>query len=162
MGMNECDFREFPIVLMRAAVKRELLDKLFLKEVGKAVKNKTKELIGHEQPEWPPLADFTKADRVAKGYPENEPLLREGKLRNSVGYKVDCGIVKKDVSIGYKVGYGTDEYAKAQEEGKGKIPPRPALKTALFREHDKIISLMVILGRIFTQPPITSVSETEG
>jgi hypothetical protein len=161
MGIHECDFREFPNVLMRTAIKRELLDKLFLKEVGKAVKNKAKELIGHEQPEWPPLADVTKADRVSKGYPENEPLLREGRLRNSVGYKVNCGIVKKDVAIGYKVGYGADEYAKAQEEGKGKITSRPALKTALFREHSKIISSMVILGNIFTQPLIKSVSDIE-
>jgi hypothetical protein len=35
---------------------------------------------------WPQLAESTQEDRVRKGFPANEPLLRTGSLRESIEY----------------------------------------------------------------------------
>lgn len=35
-------------------------------------------------PAWAPLSDATQADRVAKGFTADDPLLRSGKLRESI------------------------------------------------------------------------------
>lgn len=54
------------------------------------VKKDAQERIGEYQdavgdlPAWAPLADVTKADRVQRGFTEDDPLLRSGKLRDSI------------------------------------------------------------------------------
>lgn len=71
---------------------------------------------------WPELADSTKADRVAKGYTENDPLLRTGELRDSIQHEV----VGFDAFVG-----STSDIMPFQEFGTSRIPPRPVLGTAL-------------------------------
>jgi hypothetical protein len=61
-----------------------------LKEGAEIVKVKAQDAIGHYQeakgdvPAWAPLSDATKADRVAEGFTEDDPLLRTGELRDSI------------------------------------------------------------------------------
>ena len=144
--MNECELRDFPMVLEQSILKRKLIEKKVLQEIGKIVRDKAKELIGHEQPEWASLSPYTIADRVARGYAPNEPLLREGKLRDALQYEVLP--LENSVCIGYQ-GSEVAKYARVQELGYGKVPPRPTLKTALFREFKKIIQIVSPLGYIF-------------
>ena len=152
MDSNSCNFEDLAGVLEKKAKDRFRVEKQVLAEIGVIVKNKAKDMIGHEQPEFPPLSPVTKDDRVAHGYPENEPLLRDGYLKKSIGYNVKCGVREKSVMIGYKTGYPCDSYAKAQEEGDGYIPARPLLKASYLREYKHIKFITSILGRVFNTP----------
>jgi phage gpG-like protein len=73
---------------------------------------------------WAELADSTKDDRVAKGFPENEPLLRTGDLRDSieVARHGNEAVVASSSDIAMYQELGT-------ENG---IPPRPFLGPAAF------------------------------
>jgi hypothetical protein len=117
-----------------------------LQEVGLMVKIEAQAKIGVYQggvgpfPSWAPLADATKADRSAKGYSEDEPLLRDGTLRDSITFDVH----PENVLIGVKSGPSADgktdigDIAVWQELGTGKMPPRPFLGPALFESRDEI------------------------
>jgi phage gpG-like protein len=79
---------------------------------------------------WAELADSTKADRVAQGFPENEPLLRTGTLHDSI--EISC-------SGNHAVVGSNDEVALYQEVGTDRgIPPRPFLGPAGFEAKQPI------------------------
>ena len=106
-------------------------DKVYLEAVGSKIEKDAKEIIGHYQrsdtgpfPEWEELAPSTKADRVSQGFTANDPLLRTGELRDSIGHEVR----------GRSVAIGSDlDIAIFQEMGTATIPPRPFLRIAAFR-----------------------------
>ncbi len=106
-------------------------DKAYLEAVGSKIEKDAKEIIGHYQrsdtgpfPEWKELATSTKADRVSQGFTPNDPLLRTGALRDSIGHEVR----------GHSVAVGSDlDIAIYQEMGTETIPPRPFLRIAAFR-----------------------------
>lgn len=91
------------------------------------IEEQAKSELGNYQPAagpfaaWPELADSTKADRSAHGYPENEPLLRDGTLRDSIEHSVDAA--------GASVGSNLD-IAVYQELGTSRMPPRSFLGSA--------------------------------
>lgn len=73
---------------------------------------------------WAELADSTKDDRVAKGFPENEPLLRTGELRDSIEVERHGN----EAAVGSAM-----DIALYQECGTDRgIPPRPFLGPAAF------------------------------
>jgi len=117
-------------------------DKAFLEAVGTKIEGEAKEIIGHYQrsdtgpfPEWEELDPATKADRVSKGFAENEPLLRTGDLRDSIHHKV----------VGHFVAIGSDNpIAIYQEMGTSTIPPRPFLRIAAWRSKKW-------LGKLYTR-----------
>ena len=106
---------------------------MWSKAVG--IENTAKNKIGHYQSEsgpfqeWPELADSTKADRLNKGYDPDEPLLREGTLRDSIQHEVG-GL---EAVIGSK-----SDIAAYQEFGTNRIPPRPFIGPAAFENKEKI------------------------
>jgi hypothetical protein len=63
---------------------------LALLEGAELVKDDAQHRIGEYQseagdlPAWAPLTDATKADRLAKGFTEDDPLLRTGDLRKAI------------------------------------------------------------------------------
>lgn len=79
---------------------------------------------------WPELAEATKEDRVAKGFTENDPLLRTGGLRDSIVSEKDA----TSVTVGSE-----DPVMAYQELGTAKIPPRPVLGIALFKHIDGLV-----------------------
>lgn len=95
-----------------------------LEAAGQIVEDQAKAYLGtyDARPEWQELADFTKEDRVAKGFPENEPLLRTGELRDSIHHVV----VGNTAHVG-----SDDDKAVWQELGTVHIPPRSFLKSAV-------------------------------
>jgi HK97 gp10 family phage protein len=114
-----------------------------LDEVATAVRDKAKDEIGSYQaaigpfPAWAQLAESTVEDRVAKGYSPDQPLLRSGEMRDSIG---------KDVS-GIEATIGsTSQVAVYQELGTDKIPPRPFLGPAVL--HNEAL-IKRILGKAF-------------
>lgn len=82
--------------------------------------------IGQEMEEWPPLADVTVQEKERLGYTghvsDTDPLLRTGKLRDSIEAVVTA------VPDGVLLDVGSnDKVAVYQEMGTATIPPRPFL-----------------------------------
>ena len=114
-------------ILNRAAAKAEALvepTEAFMEEV----KAKAKAAIGTYEYGWPELADRTKEDRSALGFPENEPLLRAGDLRDSIRHRAEAipggaeGVV-----------YSGEKTALWAEMGTVTQPPRSFLMESLVR-----------------------------
>jgi HK97 gp10 family phage protein len=123
-------------LLTRVAATQEMLH-LGLRHIAHEIEKTAKEEIGVYQPEvgpfpaWAPLSEFTVEDRIAQGYSPDEPLLREGTLRDSISNEVH-GL---EAAIG-----STSEIAVYQELGTDKIPPRPFLGPAAYRNEKTIIN----------------------
>jgi phage gpG-like protein len=103
------------------------------------VENEAKGLIGNYQSAfspfaaWPELAQATKDQRVSLGYSENDPLLREGDLRDSIDHLSahTIGVVGS-----------AEDVAVYQELGTAKIPPRSFLGLAAHLKAHDIASLL--------------------
>lgn len=95
--------------------------------LGEAIRDRAKEKIGEYQPSshgfnaWAPLSQSTMDQRVFKGFPANNPLLRSGELRDSITMRSDGN--------GAIIGSPLD-IALYQENGTEHIPPRPFLGPA--------------------------------
>ena len=85
--------------------------------------------------EWAELAESTKQERVALGFPEDEPLLRTGDLRDSITHHVN------DTATEATVGSPSD-IALYQELGTTSIPPRSFLGGALVRKADAVAEII--------------------
>lgn len=110
-----------------------------LKKAALIVEAEAKREIGTYQgavgplPAWAPLAEATQADRVRQGYPADEPLLRTGEVRDSIGHAVGNGVAV--------VGSNSDK-AVWQEMGTKTIPPRSFLAGALLRKLPEVKTAM--------------------
>jgi phage gpG-like protein len=92
-----------------------------LETMAKAIKAKARGVLGtYEYPEWPQLADATQEERARLGYPANEPLLRDGTLRESIDYTI--------IKPGELAEVGSNlDIAVFQELGTERIPARSFL-----------------------------------
>lgn len=122
----------FSLHLVEASAKEVLALHMGLEAVAAHVEKRAKEEVGHYQqavgpfPAWQQLADSTKADRVAQGYTENDPGLRSGDMRGSIGHQVH----------GHEALIGSnDEHLVYFELGTSKQPPRPVLGPAVEYSH---------------------------
>lgn len=84
-------------------------------------------------PEWPLLADVTEDEKARMGYPADAPLLAAGDLRDSFGHEVEglTGIVGS-----------TDPVLIFHEMGTSRMPARPVLGPAAFRNKESIEKLL--------------------
>ncbi len=119
-----------------------------LQRVAALVERTAKSEIGIYQPEtggfpeWPELADSTKDERARLGFSENDPLLRTGELRDSIERQVE-GL---EAQIG-----SADERMAFHEFGTSKMPARPVLGPAAFRNKEviqKLVGAAVVSGLI--------------
>jgi hypothetical protein len=107
-------------------------------KIGEIEKKMAVDMIGRENPGWPPLAESTIAEKERLGYPSPAPLLRTGTLRESISFEVES------IGIGVKVVVGSDDLvALYQELGTPTIPPRPFLSRAVM---DSLPESTAILG----------------
>ena len=111
-----------------------------LDDAAKIVKAEAKREIGDYQPvkgpfaEWAELKSGTKSDRVKQGFPENEPLLRTGALRDSIEHTVKSH---------HEAEVGSDSLvAVYQELGTTNIPPRSFLGGAAFSKSHEVKALL--------------------
>lgn len=101
------------------------------------VAEQSKAAIGTYKLGWPQLAAATQADRAAKGYAPNEPLLRTGELRESVEYKAELSPTGAEGLI-----YSEDKIAVYQELGTSRgIPPRSFLYLPLVQSEEYMASV---------------------
>lgn len=98
-----------------------------LEHAGKTIQDEAKRMIGHENVEWPPLAESTLRRKGA-----NTPLLETGQMRDSISYTVDeeAG----EVHIG-----SNEEKALVHELGTRRIPPRPFLSSAAMHKEKELV-----------------------
>ena len=141
--MKEFTMEGFARHLLAVAAAEQVVARRALEKCGKIVQKRAKEKIGEYQDQtgpfiaWPELAEFTKADRVRQGYPEDEPLLRSGEMRDS--------IERATSADGYEVQIGSNsDKAVWQELGTERIPPRSFLGGATA---DMLPEIKAILGR---------------
>ena len=81
---------------------------------------------------WPQLAEGTQAERVAKGYSADEPLLRSGALRDAITHQVEGSRAVVGVPESSEGALGT--IAAVMEHGSSRVPPRPVFGPAAFRK----------------------------
>lgn len=106
-----------------------------LERGARIIEKEAKEAIGVYQAEsgefaaWDPLAESTKQDRLNKGFPEDEPELRTGDLRDSIEHVV----VGRVAHIG-----SNSDVMVYQELGTSKMPPRSILGGAAVRKGHEV------------------------
>lgn len=106
------------------------------------IAQEAKDMIGHEQENWPPLAPSTIEQKQREGYEVPAPLLRTGHLRDSITFHVH----ETTASIG-----SNEPEAVVHEHGDSKVPPRPFLSSAAMKKLPEIgADLEVRLQRAFT------------
>jgi hypothetical protein len=95
---------------------------------------------------WAELAESTKDERVRQGYPENEPLEREGQLRDAIertagDTEAAVGVPNRDIRHPYQThDVNIGEVAEALELG-GRIPPRSFLGVAGHRKGKEVAEI---------------------
>lgn len=103
------------------------------------IENDAAAQIGHYQdshgdyPAWAQLADSTEEEKSRLGYPSDAPLERTGELKESFSHKVQ-GL---EAIVG-----STDPKMVYHEFGTDRMPPRPALGPALFKNREQISKLL--------------------
>ena len=102
-----------------------------LERAAVIVDREAKRSVGHYQAQagpfaaWEDLAESTQQDRAAHGYPDNEPELRTGEMRDSIEHVVHG----READIG-----SNSEILEWQELGTAKMPPRSILGGAAVRK----------------------------
>ena len=121
------------------ALKTIVMAEAGLGRAAKMVQTDAKRRIGAYQDAvgpfsaWGPLAESTEAQKEAAGYSRDQPLLREGDLRDSIVTEHNA----MEAIIGSKM-----EIARYQEFGTDKIPPRPFIGPAGYENHEKIVKII--------------------
>lgn len=138
--MREFTALEAIVKMAEIAIAVELETRKALEEAAKVVEKEAKAVIGDYQPEagpfaaWAQLADSTLAEKEKLGYsPPDNPLLREGNLRDSIGHVVD----------GHEAAVGSNEdVAVYQELGTKSIPPRSFLGAAAVHKEAEVVEII--------------------
>ena len=120
------DLSDLAKMLERAAARCRPELEADLVKIGALVQPLAAEYIGHEMPEWAPLAPSTIAEKEKLGYvgqvSATDPRLRTGADRDSIGVTVE----------GLQLAVGSSrEIFRYQELGTAHIPPRPVLEPAM-------------------------------
>lgn len=133
-------FAAFAKHLLALAELSKSVDHEMLKRGAEIIQKDAQDRLGHYQMEtgpfaaWSELADSTKADRVAKGFTENDPEYRTGYLHDSIvsGVEGDIGFAASEDPVALWQDQGTDD---------GHIPPRSIFGAAGFASCKKITVL---------------------
>lgn len=118
--------------LIKIAAAEELIVRKAVSHCAKLVEKEAKSEIGSYQVQagpfvaWADLAEATKADRVRQGYTEDDPLLRTGDLRDTIGTAISTDGLEAQIG-------SNSDIAVYQELGTDHIPPRSFLGGAMVR-----------------------------
>lgn len=117
--------KEFSEHLERSLLTVEPRLEVGLAVVGEHTKVMAAEFIGHEMPEWKPLAESTVKEKTKLGFVDHvsatDPLLRTGANERSIGVAVE--------GLTQAVGSPRKEFLY-QEIGTSKMPARPSIALA--------------------------------
>jgi len=110
-----------------------------LEQAARVVEREAKAKIGKYQTQagpfagWAELAQSTKDDRVRQGFPENEPGLRTGQMRDSIGHAVG----RNEAVVG-----SNDDKLVWFELGTSKQPPRSVLGIAAAHKGPEVARIL--------------------
>jgi hypothetical protein len=138
------DLASFVIFLATRAAAVEIAAAHGLDIAGRIIKAEAQNEIGIPQGKagpfdaWAPLAESTMEEKTRLGFTKQrsaeDPLLRTGELRDSIGHHIE----------GHEVAVGSDsEIAVYQELGTATIPPRSFLGGAAVRKTDEAVNAVV-------------------
>jgi phage gpG-like protein len=137
-------FKQFAAKMERSAGESLMEIEAGVLAVTVATAAAAKDLVGRENPEWPPLSPYTISEKTLHGYvgriSATDPLYRTGEMRDSI----------EGVSEGLTGVVGSaDKVALWQEMGTlrptGSVPPRPFLGLAMSRIYplaDRVFGLI--------------------
>jgi hypothetical protein len=116
-------FFELSAFWKKAAAEVPIRGQIVLEELMASGTAMSREMIGHERPEWPPLAAKTIAEKTRHGFvgrvSATDPLLETGEMRDSIGFE----------AIWPQGAFGaTDPKSVDHEFGTARIPPRPFIR----------------------------------
>ena len=134
--MPSFSLASFGAMLIEASAKTEL-DSAVLGAACQMLWQEARDLIGHEQPEWPALSSATLAHKLNG----NTPLLETGAMRASIGFNHDGreGFVGSNDPLLRFHEFGSD---KAGAAWGSPNPPRPVLGLAIVRKEDEIKAMV--------------------
>lgn len=141
--MPDFSLESFAAELTGLAMAVHLESEKALERAAVLVENEAKRSIGHYQgaagpfAAWAELADSTKDDRVHQGYPENEPELRDGTMRDGIEHTVQMDGFSGEAQIG-----SDSQILEWQELGTSRMPPRSILGGALVRKSEDVAELI--------------------
>ena len=127
--------------LTEIAVVQDKLVKRAVDHCAKLVEREAKAEIGAYQDQagpfiaWPELAEATKADRLRQGFTEDDPLLRTGEMRDSIGTTLSTDGLEAQIG-------SNSDIAVYQELGTATIPPRSFLGGAMARKEEEIVAIL--------------------
>lgn len=130
--MKEFSLLGFAKLLTELAVV-EAVEHEALERAAVVVETEAKRVLGTYDYGWPPLAEATKAQRVAQGFSEDEPGLRSGEMRDSIGHTT----LRSEALIG-----SDDEHLVFFDLGTTTQPPRPTLGAAAKHKEAEIVDLL--------------------
>jgi len=119
-----------------------------LEKCAVKVEQTAKDEIGHYQagigpfPAWADLADSTEAHKTRMGYPADAPLLASGEMQQSITHTTHA----LETVIG-----STDEKMVYHEFGTPKMPARPVMGPAVFRNKEyirRILGMATVSGLV--------------
>jgi len=144
-------FAAFAAHLERLAVTLHIAETAGLDAGAAIIQAEAKAQIGHYMEEaagpfapWPELADKTKEDRLRLKYTENDPLLRDGTLRDNI----DRIVIGREAAVGVphgptseSSGHSVDigDVAIWQELGTNSIQPRSFLGSSAVRKTPEVV-----------------------
>jgi hypothetical protein len=131
---GELSLLEFAGLTASLGIKAEVHKHEALEKAAETVEKEAKRVIGTYDYGWPELAESTQAERASLGYPEDEPLLRDGTLRDSIEHKF---VSADEVQVG-----SDSDIAVYQELGTVRIPPRSFLASAAAAKEKEVVHEM--------------------
>ncbi len=139
--------------LAAIAIAEDIAIRKGVNAAAKLVEKEAKAEIGTYQDEigpfiaWPELAEATKADRIRKGFTEDDPGLRTGEMRDSIGTAMSSDGLEAQVG-------SNDDHMVYFELGTSKQPPRSVLGGAMARklpEVKEILGTALVAGLVGEQ-----------
>jgi hypothetical protein len=129
--MKEFSLTGFAALLAERSVHLLTANEYALEFAAVKVEAEAKRVLGTYDYGWPELAESTQRQRVAQGYPANEPGLRSGEMRDSI----DHVVAESEAHIG-----SDDQNLVYFDLGTVKQPPRPVLEAAAMHKEAEIVN----------------------
>lgn len=145
---------EFVSRMTLAADALEAGSEEMMDHAAKVIQDEAKAVIGHYQQGegpyvgWAPLAASTQDERVREGFSPDDPLLRDGTLRDNIERSASpleaaVGVPSKTVSPSYsKDAVDIGDIAIWQELGTQHIPPRSFLGLSAVRKGGEVAKII--------------------
>lgn len=131
---KEFDLLGFAAFATTLATEIEVATHEALKAGAEIIEKESKRVIGTYDYGWPELAESTQSTRESLGYEPDEPLLREGTLRDSIEHTI---VSRNEAQIG-----SNSDVAVYQELGTSTIPPRSFLESAALTKEKEVAEVL--------------------